>query len=148
MSIGKRENAGAVATAPDAQKPYEAVQLPVHNGAPAALCQATIADARHERAANAIRSALTLGEVEGWTLAGRILWSNLDVSEMESLALVTGFGAGFPPVPFLDVDGDARLWATAATPNELRCYVWHGFRAMPSTMASRFVTALRVKAAA
>ncbi|MDV7145632.1 hypothetical protein R3X27_23360 [Tropicimonas sp. TH_r6] len=56
-----------------------------------------------------------------------------------SLALEALGGAGYPPVPFLDVVDDARWWASNASIEELKAYGYHCFLAMPPEIQRAFL---------
>jgi hypothetical protein len=103
---------------------------------------------RHDRAAEAIRSALACGDAEAWKLARRLLHLNLDAGEMECIALTAAPRAGFPPVPLFNPMEDARLWAAAASREELRAYLLAAFKALPCNERRDFVAYAQGRATA
>ena len=122
---------------------------------------------RHKSVARMIGYCLFLGENEDWRKLPDVLRCRLNPYERIALAtmalealdeanaaMVAGRyseparAAGFPVAPLDDGLAEAQLWATAATPAELRAYVLTGFNALPHKDRLDFLDHVNGRAAA
>ena len=121
---------------------------------------------RYKSVARMIGYCLFLGENEDWRKLPDVLRCRLNPYERIALAtmalealdeanaaMVAGrynptSAAGFPVAPLDDGLAEAQLWATAATPAELRAYVLTGFNALPRKDRLDFLDHVNGRAAA